>query len=607
MKKVLSILACSLAALTVLVSCEPKETPDGKCELGAFSIPASLNSGVAADIPGAIDASAKTITLVIPTSVTTSSFIPTFSATQYDVVSIGGREVTSGETSVTITDGTKVTVNDEVSAMKTEYTIVVKQNDETAELTAVSFKKADNAALAADVAPEAIAPEMLVRVPGAAFKQELVMTVSAGFNDAIKVNNAAVESGSSIKVDTSFPIDIAVTDEVAGQTVRYVLKVGKILEVVVTKLGVYAEGTVNDFTMTLNPTDNLPYFAYTRKVGDEKNNNVSIAKWNGSAFTLVGPTGLADASSRSASKPKVTFAKDGTPYAFYLGGEVASRPTVKKLDSEWTLVGTAGFTPANNNTSYLYPFFMHPANAKLFYFWNGNTKNVDSYRTMNVSTFGGDSWASSTVSGPVPAYGSGSTASSGMYYTSSAAVTDSKVYIGSSFNEFGYYVHEVNADGSLTTLVNNFLPEGAPYGLPSNLQLKTGKDGGLYLFAAVAAGDGSMQVFSVDQNAKTLKTYGAGIPITIGSNGSISVGGAFGINPVTGLTVAVYGLKNEVPAFIYLDDSLQWSSFTVDAPAASATTFEVLFDKDGNGYIAYLTSEGIVLFKVALEADVLPE
>ena len=123
MKKVLSILACSLAALTVLVSCEPKETPDGKCELGAFSIPASLNSGVAADIPGAIDASAKTITLVIPTSVTTSSFIPTFSATQYDVVSIGGREVTSGETSVTITDGTKVTVNDEVSAMKTEYTI----------------------------------------------------------------------------------------------------------------------------------------------------------------------------------------------------------------------------------------------------------------------------------------------------------------------------------------------------------------------------------------------------------------------------------------------------------------------------------------------------
>ena len=607
MKKLISITACLVAAVSVLVSCQPKETPDGKCELTGFYLPASLNSDLSADIFGTIDASAKTITLVIPTSVTTNRFTPIFTATEHDAVTIGSTPATSGETAVTITDGTKISVSDAVSAMNESYTVVVKQNDELAELTGVTFKKADNAALTDDVSPEAIAPEMVVRVPGAAFKQELVMTVSAGFNDAIKVNNTAVDNGASIKVDSSFPIDIAVTDEVAGQTARYVLKVGKILEVVVTKLGVYAEGTVNDFTMTLNPTDNLPYFAYTRKVGEEKNNNVSVAKWNGSAFTLVGPTGLADASSRSASKPKVTFAKDGTPYAFYLGGDVASRPTVKKLDSEWTLVGTAGFTPVNNNTSYLYPFFMHPANAKLFYFWNGNTKNVDSYRTMNLSTFGGDSWASSTVSGPVPAYGSGSTASSGMYYTSSAAITDSKVYIGSSFTEFGYSVHEVNADGSLTTIVNNFLPDGAPYGLPSNLQLKTGKDGGLYLFAAVAAGDGSMQVFSVDQNAKTLKTYGAGIPITIGSSGSISVGGAFGINPVSGLTVAVYGLKNEVPAFIYLDDSLQWSSFTVDAPAASATTFEVLFDKDGNGYVAYQTSEGIVLFKVALEADVLPE
>ena len=375
----------------------------------------------------------------------------------------------------------------------------------------------------------------------------------------------------------------------------------------VTKLGSYNEGTINDFTMTLNPTDQLPYIAYTRKVGEEKNNNVSIAKWNGSAFALVGPTGLADASARSASKPKVAFAKDGTPYAFYLGGDVASRPTVKKLDSDWTLVGAAGFTPANNNTSYLYPFFVHPANAKLFYFWNGNTKNVDSYRTMNVSTFGGDSWSSSTVSGAVPAYGSGATSSSGMYYTSSVALTDSKAYIASSLNQFGYYVHEVNADASLTTIVDNYLPEGAPYGLPTNLQLKAGVDGALYLLAPVAAGDGSMQIYSVDLSAKTLKTYGAGIPITIGSSGSINTGCAFGINPVSGLTIAVIGDKNAAPAFKYLDDNLQWSDFTVEAPLASSATFEIVFGKDGTGYVAYPSADGIELFKVGLEADVLPE
>lgn len=607
MKKLISILACTLAAISVLVSCQPKETPDGKCELTAFSLTHSLNSTLPADIVGVIDAANKSIVLVVPTSVTTTSFIPTFTATQYDVVKIGGTEVTSGQTSVTITDGTKVSLSDLVSSLTAEYTITILANDEAAELVSVSFKAADNSLLEEDVAPEAIAPEMLVRVPGTAFRQELTLTVSAGSGDAISVNNTVVESGSSIKVDTSFPIDITVSDAIAGKSVDYVLKVGKILEVVVSKLGVYNEGTINDFTMTLNPTDNLPYLAYTRKVGEEKNNNVSIAKWNGNGFALVGPTGLADASSRSASKPKVAFGKDGTVYAFYLGGEVASRPTVKKLDSDWVLVGSTGFTPYNNNTSYYFPFFVHPSNGKPFYFWNGNTKNVDAYRTMNLSTFSGDSWSSSTVSGVIPAYGSGISASSGMYYTSYAALTGEKAYIASSFNQFGYYVHEVNADGSLTTIVDNYLPSDAPYGLPANLQLKAGKDGALYFFAANASGDGSMQIYSVDLTGKTLKSYGAGIPITIGSNGSISVGGAFGINPVDGLTVAVYGNKGEAPKFIYLDDSLQWSEFKVEAPVATATVFEIVYDKDGNGYAAYQSENGIELFRVGLEADILPE
>lgn len=605
MKKLISILVCSLAALSVLVSCEPKKTPDGKCELTVFTIPASLNAEVAADIVGAIDASAKTITLVIPTSVTSTRFIPVFEATEYDVVEIGGTTLTSAETAVNITNGTQVAVKDEISAMNTTYTVAVKQNDDTAELTAVSFKKADNEALTEDVAPEAIAPEMVVRVPGAAFKQELTMTVAAGFNDAIKVNNTAVESGASIKVDTSFPIDIAVTDEIAGKTVRYVVKVGKILEVVVTPLGTYTEGTINDFTMTINPVDNIPYFAYTRKVGEE-NNNISVAKWNGSAFALVGPTGFADASSRSASKPKVAFSKDGALYAYYLGGDVASKPTVKKLDSDWTLVGTAGITPQNSNTTYLYPFFVHPANGKPSFFWNGNTRNQASYRTINFCNFGGESWATNVVTGTVPAYGSGSTASSGMYYTSSAVVTDSKVFIGSSFNEFGYYVHEVAGDGTLTTIVNDYVPAEQQCGLPNNVQLAAGVNGQLYFMGAIWKAK-VMQIYSVDQSAKTLKAYGAGIPVEISDGGSVTEGCAFGINPVTGLTVAAYGKKNAAPVIACLDDNLQWSNFAVELPVATDTAFQVAFDKAGNGYIAFLTAEGITLFKVGLEADILPE
>ena len=598
MKKLFSLLACTIAAVAVLASCTPKEVPDGKCELTAFS----LDGGIA----GTIDAAAKTITVVIPTSVTTTTFTPTFTVTEYDTVTIGGTAATSGETAVTIADGTKVVVSDEKSALSVEYTIVVKQNDQAAELIAVSFKAADNSLLEEDVTPDAIAAEMVVRVPSAAFRQELTVTVEAGFNDEIKVNNTAVASGSSIKVDTSFPIDITVTDAIANTSASYVLKVGKILQYVVSELGSYAEGTMNDFTMTINPADNMPYFAYTRKLEGESNNGVSLAKWNGSAFELVGPTGAADASARAASKPQVAFSKDGAVYVKYLAGEVASKPTVKKLDGTWTLLGAAGCGMEHiSNTSNNYPFFIHPANNKPSFFWAGNTKKVATYRTMNLASFEGDTWSSSTITGVIPALGSDNTNAN--YYTSSAVLTDSKVFIASSFNKKGYYVHEVNGDGSLTTIVDDFIPEGAEYGLPGNFQLKQGPNDGLYVMGAVYVGDGSMQIYTVDKNANTLKAYGAGLPVTIGSSGSIDQGFGFAIDPANDLTVCAYTSAEGTTVFSYLDDNLQWSNFAAEAPGAGKKPFFVEFNKLGTCYIAYLADGKIQLFSVALEEDIIPE
>lgn len=597
MKKLLSLAACLVAVTVVAVSCTPKDKPDGKCELTAFSLSSS--------IAGTIDAAAKTITVVIPTSVTSDSFTPTFTVTDYDVVTIGGTPATSGETSVTVADGTKVIVADEVSAMTTEYTIKVVSTDQKAELVAVSFKASDNTLLSEDVAPDAIASEMVVRVPGEAFRQELTVTVEAGFNDEIKVNNEAVASGSSIKVDTNFPIDITVTDSVDGATAKYVLKVGKILQYVVTKLGTYAEGSVNDFTMTVSPNENVPYFAYVRKIEGDSNNGISVAKWNGSSFALVGNTAIADASARSASKPQTAFAKDGSVYLYYLAGDVASKPTVKKYESEWNFVGTAGITPQNCNSTYHNSFFVHPGNSQPAFLWSGNSKNTPTLRKMNYAYFSGSEWTSVLESSGVPEYTSGTAHA---YYTSAYVIVDDKVFIVSTFNGDGYYIHEIGSDGTMTSIVENYVPDGAPYALPTNIQLKKGPDGTIYLMAAVSVGDGSMQIFSLDQSANTLKAYGAGLPVVIGSGGSITQGFGFDINPVDGLFVSAYADKENAAVFSYLDDNLQWSDFSVEAPAVSnKSPFYVAFNNDGDCFVSYMSANGIELFRVGLEEDILPE
>ena len=604
MKKIVSTAACILAAVSFLVSCQPKETPDGKCEITAFSLPASLNSALSADVNGTIDASAKTITLVLPASVTSRTFVPTFTASEYDVVKIAGATITSGETSATIADGTKISVSDDISVLTAEYTIAIKENDEAAALTAISFKAADNSLLSEDVAPDAIEPQMLVRVPAAAFRQELTLTVAAGENDAIKVNNTSVESGSSIKVDTSFPVDITVTDEVAGKTAQYVLKVGKILEYVVTKLCSYTDGSLSDYSIVLNPNDNLPYIAYTRKIGDEKYNNISVAKWNGSTFGILGTGGFADASARSASKPRIAFAPDGTIYAGYLGGEVASKPTIKKFDSDWTLFGTAGATEHNNNSSYDYPLFVHPANSKVSFYWRGNTKKVDTYRTMNFTQFNGTEWVSNIVSGTVPAYAADG---SGMYYTSSLVQLGDKLYMASAFNQYGYYIQEVGGDGTLTTIVENYKPSESPHGLPANLKLIT--DGSALYLVAVDRASAAVFVYTVDIAGKTLKALGSGIPVTISSNGGVSEEVAADISPVDGLIVSIYETASGIPVFAYMnaDTGYQWQKFAVEGAPESKGALSVVFDKDGKGYITYQSAEAIEVFSVGLEADIIPE
>lgn len=606
MKRFVITAVCFIATLSLFVSCEKKPQPDAKCEITGFSLTAALNSVLKSDINGVIDQNAKTITLTIPSESLAMSYIPTFTATEHDVVKVGGTPATSGETAVAIADGTKVSVSDEVSVLDAEYTIALKENDGAVELSSVVFKKADNADLTEDVAPAAIEEEMIVRVPAAAFRKELKMTVTAGKGDVIKVNDQEVASGSAVAVDTQFPIDITVSDPVAGKSASYVVKVGKILGYVVSKLATYTEGASvpADFYMAVNPNDNLPYFAYTRKIGEEKYNGVSIAKWDGSAFALVGPSGVADNSARAASKPKVAFAKDGGIYAYYLAGDVASKPTVRKLDGSWTVVGTAGITAQNCNSSYLYPFFVHPASGNPMFFWNGNTKNQPSYRTMNFGVFTGGTWNTGIASG-VPAYGSGSTASSGMYYTSSAVFVGDKVFMVSSLNEFGYYVHEVSGDGALTAIVSDFKPAGAPYGLPGNLQMSATDEGALYVFAADASAN-VMQVYSVDQSDKSFKPYGASFPVTIASNGNITEKAGFAVSKDGKLMVAAINKAEKIPAFYYLNDSMQWDAFTLDAPAANTGEYYAAFGADGKGYIAYLSAAGIELYGVALEADILP-
>lgn len=78
----------------------------------------------------------------------------------------------------------------------------------------------------------------------------------------------------------------------------------------------------------------------------------------------------------------------------------------------------------------------------------------------------------------------------------------------------------------------------------------------------------------------------------------------------TGLKVATIEDSDHNVYFKYLNSSLQWEDITIsEKPVAIASNgnFRFVFNADGTGYIAYTSANGIEVYKVALEADVLPE
>lgn len=601
MKRIFSILACTIM-IVAASSCINEPTPDGECGLLSFGLSKALNSSLPADITGVIDASAKTVTLTIPTSVTTTSFVPSFVTTEFDEVVIGNTTL-DGVSAVTITDGTIIKVSDIISNLEISYKIVVKSNDEKAELLSVVFAKADNADLTEDVAPAEIASEMLVRVPAAAFQKELIIKAAAGQNDVIKINGEVAADGSAT-VDTMFPIDITVTDEIAGTSTDYVVKVGKILSIVLKNVGSFQDGTLDKtIDMRINPKDNLPYIVYGRKTDADEYKRAALVKWDGNVFSAVGDVITPDV--KAATHPALAFDGEGVPYVKYVGGDVASVNSVRKFNgATWDLVGEAGATQIKVNTSYDYPIFFQPGSNYPSFFFNCNTKNTAEYRIMNLASFDGTAWNSTIVSS-APALGSGDTANSGMFYGADWATDGSKLYIVGSFNEMGFYVFEATGNNAMNPVVNNVFPENEKCALPGNIGISIDGNGVPYIFEALWA-QGKMQIYKVDVNAGTVTPYGATFPVSISTSGGVNTKAAFGVNPQSGMVISVVDGET-APKFQYLDENLQWAAFESDFTVPAASNYSVKFDSNGCGYIAFTTADDLQLFTIDFEDDIIPE
>lgn len=609
MKKLISFALCAALVSVAFTSCKNDPKPDGVAALESFTLTKSLNSSLDADINCTIDGAAGTLGAVIKKTVTTNQFIPTFKATKDDVVKVGGTVVESSTTSCTIADGTTITVSDEVSGLSTTYKVVVKENDEEAVLVSVAFKQADNADLTKDVAPETIENTMIVRVPAAAFQKTLKVTATAGSNDDIYINGELSESGVA-DVDTSFPVDITVKDEVAGKSASYVVLVGKILATQISYAGEYTEsdGKLDGtFSLDIEPKTGAPYLSFlTTPTGGKK--NVQVIRFTGAGFEPVGGVVSETTAAANAAPIPLKFNADGVPYVMYKGGEVSNVLSVKKLSgTSWVPVGQLGFSTKFSTTFGIPDFGFN--NGEPFFFYTGNDKNeTNGYRNAVLAMFDGSDWKQTAQ--PFAGLPVNTGSSDAMFYRAAITEVGDVSYIITSCNLHGYYVYKME-NGAMTNIVKDFIPDGEEYGIPTCLTAAAGPDGTVYVLAANSK-QAQYKLYTIDEAKGTFVPVGNTIAGTAGGSGSVAEWMAFGVNPVNGDIVATYEDENGCPTFSQLSESGTWEQFEQFSDKPYNDGIQIKFSQDGVGYAAYSYKDAdkivhLLLYKIDYEEDILPE
>lgn len=495
-----------------------------------------------------------------------------------------------------------------------------EQEKDTTPAKLLSFEilKADNAFLDKDYFAELITPNMVIRVPGGGMDKSFKATIKVGEFDKLYVNGAAVElTNASAKVDFQgkFAVDIEVVNTKSSKSAAYEVKIGKILQSFVTSVGSYTEpGTTlnSDLLIAINPTNNSPYILYSRKntaaETPDANNRLACINWTGSAFAPVGALGFTG-DTRQAIMCDIAF--DGeVPYILHYGEKTAYICTLRKFNgSEWETVGGEEF--GNRITGSYGKPKLYFLDGKINFVTTGNTGKTDpDYRNATRYSFDGTSWTKTALIPGLPEYGVKG-GSDGMFYAAVPA-TDSKgnVYIVTSNNTYGYYLFKAN---DWSKMVDNYIPEGETYGVPSSLSVKVGPSGEIYILGAVSS-KAQYQLYRYNkETASGLDLISGPIQGVAGSSGAVATAMRIGVNPLTGQVIGIYSKDNKL-YFGFIDENEQWTEFSEinDAKTlAAGDAFAVAYASNGDAYIATVAKvdgvSSIELYKYGLEDDILPE
>ncbi|MDD6151658.1 MAG: hypothetical protein PUB45_04960 [Bacteroidales bacterium] len=474
-----------------------------------------------------------------------------------------------------------------------------------AELVSVSLLAQDNAEFIEEDITIPVSKSMTARIKGGGKGKTMVLTLAAGQDDAIFVEEQKI-AGGKLSFDASLPVDIMVKDTLLGLSSVYELKVKNTAGVQIDLVASFAEENCakdmsSDIGFAVAP-DGSAYISYYRKatvVKDsvsttDKYNSLSVVKWDGTSFSQVGSPAFTDASARSVANPiSMGIKPDGTPVVMYKGAQVANFISVMEYkNGKWDYIGTSEGVSTKFTSSYGAPeFYYNPKTGNPGFFYTSSVGSSDpNYRNYADVSFNGTSWDTSysSLGSDYPKYGDLGTSSDGIFYRGVCCNTSDAAYAVVQNNLYGYYVYKMT-DSSWERIVANYKPAGEDYGIPTNLAVKAGPKGEVYVFAASSKA-ATMQLYKVNEASKTLDLVGNPFACTAGSYGSIKESASFAVSS-KGQIVSIVGEK-----FYLLSEEGQWEYATdIAFPGTVESDYFIAYTSADSGVLAVMVQDAAKL------------
>ena len=477
-----------------------------------------------------------------------------------------------------------------VLAFAALFAFAVTSVAQNAQLLSFGFYQADNTGLSQDyvatipaVAAGTTSYDVEIGLPASVDLTELVARFTVNEGNTVTVDGVAQISGVT-KNDFTDPIDYLVR---GSNNIRYTITITELsksdktwTEVSVldpiTQTGIEGvTGVYAGAVMKINPVDNQPYVAFGLRGADNK---LTVAKFDGSAWSNVGPASFSPAV--SSSNFHMDIAPDGTPYVAFNDQEAANKggmSVMKFNGSAWENVGPAGFT--NTTANYVGIAALEGA-IITSHQQNGKTGDFER-RTLVVSSNIGESWNSQA---PAPAL------------IGIAAIADNGkvayVYSRNASAPNACHIYQFGADGQPIKIVENYIPEGAQNIYLNGAEMMVAADGTLYLLVSDDASEGVYKMrLQIFKDGSFSSVGGDVLPIDFGPKGFVR---QWYLKPALSPEGTPYIVFNKYDEdnnlyFIYYDKEKGWSTPAkiIDAPEKSASDLNFAFDANGNAYLTF--------------------